>query len=1307
MLWSFSFSVFAQVNYTANDQVTPYTGLFRPGINFDYYPPYTGKDLANIAAGNPALNLPGIGARTSRPALFEKFAENWGYDYLLSDFQHFQSLGMEDLTMIVGFPAEWHRDQTYYCDGADPMHVFCGNDPYNQDCKSNMFANLYTPIWDGGANGTPYNDNNYLAAYMYKLVTNYKDYVKFWEVWNEPGFDHSFVQGWQQPGGPNNWWDNDPSPCVNHFHAPIEHYVRTLRICYDVVKTVDPDAYVAIAGVGFESFLDAILRNTDNPVDGSVTAEYPNGGGAYFDVMGFHTYPDIDGSVRDLVNGQWVYTRNSDKAAQGVPKRKNAYQALLAQYGYDGVIHPKKEWIITEINTPRVPFYASNPNSMASDESQTNYITKAVVAAMKNDIRQIHPYQLADRKTVADATDEFDLLGMYYNFTNTQPYTNLTKTHEGIAYTTTSKFIFGSTYDANKTAAMNLPSSIDGGAFYDATNNRYKYIIWAKATLDLSEAASANYSFPSSFGLTTINKRLWDWSETGTTTDVSPNNIALTARPIYLTDAPDPGKGNLVLTCPDDIHVNLPQGAGNVVVTWNDATAITTCPTSSTASVSQTAGMTSGSDFWMGMHTISYGAFDQCANTANCSFDIIVSQSTNSTINTICPADISVTAASGANTATASWTHPTATTTCSASVNVTITQTSGGPSGGNFTIGSHDIVYTFTDQCGTSTTCSFTVTVNPSSTASCGNISGFTKLGEYNGHGYYISTADWNWQDGSSFASQSGGYLATINDAAENNYLQSILSEMAFIGLYDLNVEGTVEWDNGEPVSYTNYSTSCPWCHANGPEFDFAVMLPWDGSWVFENQWVNRPIVMELDCGGTPAGDLTITSCPSNIVQTLATGTSQMAISWPTPTATTTCSTAMDITVSQTTGPSSGSNFDAGTYNISYTLSDQCNNSANCSFSVTVNTSSTGGTCDAIPGFTKLGELNGKGYYISDLEMTWGNASTVASANGGSIASISSQEENDFIANLISDIVFIGFSDAATEGTVVWDNGDALSYTNYSTCDWCGLNTAENDYGVMLPWNGEWSFNNQWVHRKFILETTCGGGTGTSCPPTIAGYTNLGDFNGHNYYLSDNPLNWAAANTAATDAGGYLATMNDQAENDFLQSNLGNQLVFIGYNDAASEGSGAWANGETVSLDLSYSNDIDKDYGIMNFWAGTWQMVNQWVAKPYVVEMNCAGAAPAPIAPQLAQMAPGVKLVAMYPNPADDFITARMTSGSDVEVTFTIISAQGQAKAMTIDQLTKGPNEVNFDIQDLQPGMYFLKATGKNVNQVIRFVKMN
>jgi len=143
----FTFAATAQVNYTANDQVTPYTGFFRPGINYDYYPPYTNTDLNNIAAGNPTLGLDGIGAKTYRTALYEEFTENWGADFYVADYQQAQNLGMTDIAMIVGFPAEWHREQTYYCSSSDPNYTFCGNDPYTPFCKSRLFANLYTPSY--------------------------------------------------------------------------------------------------------------------------------------------------------------------------------------------------------------------------------------------------------------------------------------------------------------------------------------------------------------------------------------------------------------------------------------------------------------------------------------------------------------------------------------------------------------------------------------------------------------------------------------------------------------------------------------------------------------------------------------------------------------------------------------------------------------------------------------------------------------------------------------------------------------------------------------------------------------------------------------------------------------------------------------------------------------------------------------------------------------------------------------------------------------------------------------------------------
>jgi len=54
-----------------------------------------------------------------------------------------------------------------------------------------------------------------------------------------------------------------------------------LRIAWEVIKKYQPNEYVCM-GSGYPAFVDVILRNTDNPTDGSVTTDYPNKGGSYF-----------------------------------------------------------------------------------------------------------------------------------------------------------------------------------------------------------------------------------------------------------------------------------------------------------------------------------------------------------------------------------------------------------------------------------------------------------------------------------------------------------------------------------------------------------------------------------------------------------------------------------------------------------------------------------------------------------------------------------------------------------------------------------------------------------------------------------------------------------------------------------------------------------------------------------------------------------------------------------------------------------------------------------------------------------------
>ena len=520
-------NLISQVNYTANDIVPVYTGSFHIGTNMGTYQ-YAGggnwddEQLAAIAAGDPAQNIAGVGVTTLRPALFEHFLERWGYDIRLDEFQYYAALGMSDHTVFVGYPNDAHTDPNSYCPGE----------------SSKLFANLYLPIWDGGANGTPYTDENYYAHYIYEMVSVYKDYVHYWEVWNEPDFSSS-SNAWEAPGSPGSWWDEDPDPCdLRNLKAPIQHYIRLLRITYEIVKTLDPEAYVATGGIGHPSFLHAILRNTDNPAGGAVTADYPLQGGAYFDVLSFHHYPHISGDFRywdSNING-WAYTRYSDAAAQGIAERKQNLEAVLFDFGYDNNTFPAKRWIITESNIPR----KSVNTSYGSPEAQRNFIIKAVTTAHQIGLDHFYSYTLGDKLDYDDVDQEsqlFKVMGLYENL-NGQSTASAQPTQEGMAYRSMSQIMQGYQYDADHTNLLQLPSGIKGAAFTNGTAERL-YILWAETMTDNSETAQAMYSFPTSLNWVNnptlqLYQKHWDFAYTLDSLSISFENISLTGAPVFL-----------------------------------------------------------------------------------------------------------------------------------------------------------------------------------------------------------------------------------------------------------------------------------------------------------------------------------------------------------------------------------------------------------------------------------------------------------------------------------------------------------------------------------------------------------------------------------------------------------------------------------------------------------------------------------------------------------------------------------------------------------------------------------------------------
>ena len=76
-----------------------------------------------------------------------------------------------------------------------------------------------------------------------------------------------------------------------------------------------------------------------------------------------------------------------------------------------------------------------------------------------------------------------------------------------------------------------------------------------------------------------------------------------------------------------------------------------------------------------------------------------------------------------------------------------------------------------------------------------------------NGHAYKKIRCE-NWHDAQRKAVEESAHLVSINDDAEQNWLQVIFGGAPFwIGLTDVKKEGEWQWDSGEPFNYANWAT--------------------------------------------------------------------------------------------------------------------------------------------------------------------------------------------------------------------------------------------------------------------------------------------------------------------------------------------------------------------------------------------------------------------------------------------------------------------------------------------------------------------
>jgi len=117
----------------------------------------------------------------------------------------------------------------------------------------------YAPYWattEGKWNNPP-KDYDYWYDFVYKMVSEFKDDIDYWELWNEENAE---------------MW----------FTGSKEQFAKLLKVGAEAVREADPDAKIIMGGVTYPdfSFVDYMLDNAPNT----------------FDILPIHSYAESWGS---------------------------------------------------------------------------------------------------------------------------------------------------------------------------------------------------------------------------------------------------------------------------------------------------------------------------------------------------------------------------------------------------------------------------------------------------------------------------------------------------------------------------------------------------------------------------------------------------------------------------------------------------------------------------------------------------------------------------------------------------------------------------------------------------------------------------------------------------------------------------------------------------------------------------------------------------------------------------------------------------------------------------------------------------
>ena len=109
-------------------------------------------------------------------------------------------------------------------------------------------------------------------------------------------------------------------------------------------------------------------------------------------------------------------------------------------------------------------------------------------------------------------------------------------------------------------------------------------------------------------------------------------------------------------------------------------------------------------------------------------------------------------------------------------------------------------------------------------------------------------------------------------------------------------------------------------------------------------------------------------------------------------------------------------------------------------------------------------------YQVFEKKLSWQDAENFCQIEGGHLASVHSAGENNFLSKLNSATMWLGGTDAKTDGTWEWSDGSRFSFDNWAPGEPNNINKDQHCLTTNFKTTGQWDDANGIHKMKFACK---------------------------------------------------------------------------------------------------------------------------------------------------------------------------------------------------------------------------------------------